>query len=90
MVVKGINFYKSYYILFYKQFGIEKKLLIGKEVGHQIFMIYIVLIQNYTLANLPKNEHNSCPRTKLLKKVCKDNDYLNDIIKLDKQDNSNI
>lgn len=52
--------------------GLQKNHLCGKELFSQLFMIYLTLIQTYTMTYMPAIERSSQPRHKLKKVKLKD------------------
>ena len=55
-------------------------MLTADEVGYQLFMLYLVLMQTYVMNELTLLESNAQFRTKVVKKSCDDNDFLNNAI----------
>jgi hypothetical protein len=66
--------------------GLQKKHLCGKELFSQLFMMYLALIQTYTMKYMPRVERESNPRHKM-KKV-KVNNYKDTINESDMNDES--
>ena len=64
--------------------GLEKKHLCGKELFSQLFMIYLSLIQTYTMMYIPALERSSQSRHKVRKEKLKDPDNQSQTINLDK------
>ena len=53
--------------------GLQKKHLCGKELFSQLFMIYLSLVQTYTMKFIPNIERTSQPRFKLKRDKVEDN-----------------
>ena len=55
-------------------------MLTADEVGYQLFMLYLVLIQTYVMKELPLLESKAQFRTKVVKKLSEENNFLNNAI----------
>ena len=50
--------------------GLDKTSLTADELNAELYMIYLVLIQTYTITKLPSIESTSSARSKITKKKC--------------------